>query len=96
MEIEDSPNDPPSLTGSIEGTKLDNVGLDRMELEAGTDAASMGDQTYDLYAVLVHRGSHIGGHYYAYIKVKSSSSHIAMTPPSRLLRIIGCSLTIPP
>jgi ubiquitin carboxyl-terminal hydrolase 47 len=27
-----------------------------------------GDLVYELYAVLVHSGSAIGGHYYAYIK----------------------------
>lgn len=28
-----------------------------------------GPYVYELYAVLVHRGSALGGHYYAYIKV---------------------------
>lgn len=27
---------------------------------------------YELYAILVHRGSAMGGHYYAFIKVSSS------------------------
>lgn len=31
-----------------------------------------GPYVYELYAVLVHRGSALGGHYYAYIKVCSA------------------------
>jgi ubiquitin C-terminal hydrolase len=27
-----------------------------------------GDQLYELYSVLIHRGSSMAGHYYAYIK----------------------------
>lgn len=31
-----------------------------------------GPYVYELYAVLVHRGSALGGHYYAYIKVRGA------------------------
>lgn len=40
---------------------------------------------YELYAVLVHRGSHIGGHYYAYIKVLFTPIHLLLIYTSVLL-----------
>jgi ubiquitin C-terminal hydrolase len=37
-------------------------------LDPQTAIASSGEWVYELYSVMVHSGSAMGGHYYAYIK----------------------------
>lgn len=44
---------------------------EQLQVDAATQVLEylkQGDLVYELYAVLVHSGSAIGGHYYAYIK----------------------------
>jgi ubiquitin carboxyl-terminal hydrolase 47 len=44
---------------------------EQMQIDTGSqilEYLKQGDLVYELYAVLVHSGSAIGGHYYAYIK----------------------------
>jgi hypothetical protein len=56
--------------------------------------ATRGEWVYELYAVLVHSGSALGGHYYAYIKnldtgIQRKKAFICLRmrlPPERLRR----------
>jgi hypothetical protein len=48
-------------------------------------AAADGEWVYELYAVLVHSGSALGGHYYAYIK------HMVSRPEARLVTVVAAS-----
>jgi len=55
-----------------------------------------GDLVYELYAVLVHSGSALGGHYYAYIKsfedslwYKFNDSEVTRMDPGEIKEVFG-------